>query len=157
LTERPWYSASSPMRTRWTRLVQELIEANKIDLSAIEEDVAEGLVRPSVLDDLRFLRKNGFLAVALPGTTDSMFVFPECRLTDSEYRLLGSKELQSRIESYAKRRKAKKKKPKEPRKPKSRATLRELGMGAYKRTRKLIKRAPHVLYHALAVALRQVV
>jgi hypothetical protein len=49
LGERPWYSAFAPSGGLWCAQLQETLAAGYLSLDAIRQDVAEGLVRPSLL------------------------------------------------------------------------------------------------------------
>jgi hypothetical protein len=103
LTNRPWYSAFAPVRLQWLAWVKKAIDKDLLDFSAVEKDAQDGLVRPSLLSDVKALL-NGACAPPLPDLTlDSIFVSPERRLDESQYRLLYSAELQKRAVEYAKR------------------------------------------------------
>lgn len=103
LTNRPWYSAFSPARLQWLSWVKQAIDQGLLDFSAVERDVQDGLVRPSLLSDVKALLNDGFNSPLPDLTLDSMFVAPERRLVNSQHRLLYSEELQNRTIEYAKR------------------------------------------------------
>lgn len=108
LTHRPWYSAFASTRLQWLRWVKQAIDQGLLDIAAVEKDVQGGLVRPSLLSDVKALL-DGINAPLIPDLTlDSIFVSPERRLTDIQYRLLHSTELQQRTVEYAKRNTARK-------------------------------------------------
>jgi hypothetical protein len=108
LTQRPWYSAFAPTRIQWLIWVKKAIELGFLDIAMVEEDVHASLVRPSLLSDIKALL-DGINAPPMPDLTlDSIFVPPERRLTDIQYRLLHSAELQMRSIKYAKRKTASK-------------------------------------------------
>lgn len=103
LTYRPWYSAFAPTRLQWLGWVKQAIDMGLLDFAAVEKDAQDGLVRPSLLSDVRALL-NGVKTPSIPDLTlDSTFVSPECSLTESQYRLLYSTKLQKRTVEYAKR------------------------------------------------------
>ena len=103
LTNRPWYSAFAPARLQWLTWVKQAIDQGLLDFSEVEKDVQDGLVRPSLLSDVKALL-NDVCNPPLPDLTlDSIFASPERRLVKSQYQLLYSEELQNRTIEYAKR------------------------------------------------------
>lgn len=103
LTQRPWYCAFAPTRLQWLGWVRRALERGLLDLSMVEEDVRTGLVRPSLLADVKAVAQ-GTDAPTLPDLTlDALFMAPERRLTDIQHRLLHSAELQKRTVQYARR------------------------------------------------------
>ncbi len=102
LTNRPWYSAFAPARLQWLTWVKQAIDQGLLNFYAVEKDAQDGLVRPSLLSDVKALL-NGVCNPPLPDLTlDAMFVSPERRLVNSQYQLLYSEELQNRAIEYVK-------------------------------------------------------
>jgi hypothetical protein len=108
LTQRPWYCAYAPTRLQWLSWVRRAVDQGLLDLSRVEEDVRTGLVRPSLLAEVKAVMQ-GTDALPLPDLTlDTLFMAPERRLTDQQYRLLHSAELAERTLKFAKRKSARK-------------------------------------------------
>lgn len=110
LTDRPWYSVFAPTRVKWLAWVRRAMERGDLTVSMVKADIRDGLVRPSLLDDVERWATNQPL-LPLPVSTsmlDALFVFPECRLSETQYQLLHSKALQTRTLEFASRRAARK-------------------------------------------------
>jgi hypothetical protein len=108
LTQRPWYSAFAQTRLQWLGWAKKAMERGLLNLAMVEEDVRTGRVRPSLLAEIRALLE-GTDAPLLPDLTlDPLFIAPERRLTDPQYRLLHSSELQERTLKFARRNSARK-------------------------------------------------
>lgn len=105
LTDRPWYSVFSIARNQWVNLVKDLIINNKLTMEMIQQDVADGLVRPSLLADVECVLGNQPLPSPVFHTIDSVFVYPESRLSNIQYEMLHSKALQQRIKTYSRKKK----------------------------------------------------
>lgn len=103
-TDRPWYSVFAPSRSEWLIWVQRALRQGNLTISMVQEDIHNGLARPSLLDDLKQIINNQALTSfpCTASTLDSLFIFPECRLSDTQYRLLHSKSLQARTLEFAK-------------------------------------------------------
>jgi hypothetical protein len=96
LTQRPWYFAHAGSRIRWLHWLEKALQQQNLTLHDVEQDIREGAVRPSLLEDASKLAA-GIAVTGWPDTTlDSLFVCPECRLSDAQYALLHSQELQER-------------------------------------------------------------
>lgn len=101
LTQRPWYSAFAPTRLQWLGWAKKAMERGLLNLAMVEEDVRTGQVRPSLLAEVKAVMQ-GTDAPALPDLTlDMLFMAPERRLTDQQYRFLHSAELQRRTIKFA--------------------------------------------------------
>lgn len=103
LTERPWYSAFAPARAAWLGWVRKALEQNRLTLAMAEDDVRNGLVRPSLLEEVRSLSDSAAIPAIPDLTLDALFAAPECRLTAAQHKLLHSPELQTRTLKYAHR------------------------------------------------------
>ncbi len=103
LTERPWYTAFAPVRAAWLGWVRKALEQNRLTLSMVEDDVRNGLVRPSLLEEVRSLSDSAAIPAVPDLTLDTLFAAPERRLTAAQRRLLHSPELQARTLQYAQR------------------------------------------------------
>ncbi len=102
LTQRPWYSAYAPTRLQWLGWLKKAMERGLLNLATVEEDVRTGQVRPSLLVEVKAVMQ-GMDASTLPDLTlDALFIAPERRLTDQQYRLLHSAELQKRTLKFVK-------------------------------------------------------
>lgn len=108
LTDRPWYSVFAPARVEWLAWVQRALERGDLTISMVQADISDGLVRPSLLNDVKCLANNRPLPPLSDSALDGLFVYPECRLSDSQYQLLHSKALQTRTIEYANRQTARK-------------------------------------------------
>lgn len=93
---RPWYFAQVPTRVQWLQWVHTAIRLGRLSLADVEADVAEGLVRPSLLEDVQSLLAGGEIPACPDLTLDTLFICPEARLSDRQYGLLHSRELQQR-------------------------------------------------------------
>lgn len=102
LSQRPWYSAFSPTRLQWLKFVNKAIERDLLNFKVIQDDISEGLVRPSLVEDFNALI-SGIDPPHIPDlNSDSLFVLPELRMSKSQYQILQSKDLQERTVKYAK-------------------------------------------------------
>ncbi|WP_018411134.1 hypothetical protein [Methyloversatilis thermotolerans] len=101
LSQRPWYSGYAPTRTQWLHWVAEAIDQGLITPAMVEDDVRKGLARPSLLHDIRRLPTDAGVSDRPDMTLDSLFVFPECRLSDTQYQMLLSEALQERTVAFA--------------------------------------------------------
>jgi len=109
LTDRPWYSIFSPARKQWINLVKDLILNKKLTIETIKQDISDGSIRPSLLADIESALENRPLPPPFFNNIDSVFVYQEMRVSDIQYKLLHSKELQQRtIINERKNRKGKK-------------------------------------------------
>lgn len=102
LTERPWYSAFAPARSAWLGWVRKALEQDCLTLAMVEDDVRNGLVRPSLLEEIRNLSDSAAIPATPDLTLDALFVAPERRLTVAQQLVLHSPELQARTLLYAK-------------------------------------------------------
>lgn len=101
LSQRPCYCALAISRIQWLMIVKKSIEMGLLSMTVIEEDIRAGLVRPSLLTDVKALREGLDLTVLPNVDLDSLFIAPELRLTDAQYQLLRSKGLQKRAIKFA--------------------------------------------------------
>lgn len=108
LTQRPWYSAFAPTRLQWLGWVGRAMAQGRLDLYMVEEDIRAGLIRPSLLADVKAVLEGTNTPLIPDLTLDVLFTPPERRLTDQQYRLLHSDELQMRTLKFAKQRSANK-------------------------------------------------
>lgn len=100
-TQRPWYSGKAGVREQWLGWVQKALEQGALTLAMVEEDVRQGKARPSLIAEVKALL-NGVEVRELPDLTlDSLFVFPECRLSATQFQLLNSEDLQRRTLEFA--------------------------------------------------------
>jgi hypothetical protein len=111
-TDRPWYSVFAPSRSEWLAWVQRALEHGNLTISMIKQDIHNGLARPSLLDDVIQIINNQALTSfpCTASTLDSLFIFPECRLSDTQYRLLHSESLQARTLEFARQQQKRKQK-----------------------------------------------
>lgn len=107
-TDRPWYSIHAPGRTRWLECVGQALDRGDLSLAQVAADVAQGDVRPSLLQEVQAVRA---MPVPLAGpdlTLDALFVAPPRRLPPAQLALLHSPALQRRMLDYAERNSARK-------------------------------------------------
>lgn len=183
LSDRPWYSASCEIRQGWIEKINNLLTRNVISLDVIVDDINNGLIRPSVLDELAYLKEEKALPNPAVYTLDDLFIYPEIRLVESQYNLLHSKELQNRIENFSRKRVNKKMKfSKSKEKSKSKipglhrlpspgviatwlmnilssnyARIKKILFKQIKSLRRAIRKFPYYLYKLYAISLRPVV
>lgn len=153
LTERPWYTAFSPARAAWLGGVRKALEQNRLTLSMVEDDVRNGLVRPSLLEEVRSLSDSAAIPEIPDLTLDSLFASPERRLTVAQQLLLHSPELQARTLQYATR-KAAHKLARQQREWHQKHPVRSYIKKVVKKT---LKFGYHVAYAAYAASLRPLV
>ena len=106
LTDRPWYSVSAPNRIEWLAWVRRALEQDTLTIPMIKSDIDNGLVRPSLLDDVGLILNDQTLP-SFPFTSsklDTIFSPAECALSNGEYQLLHSKSLQARTLEFSKQR-----------------------------------------------------
>lgn len=103
---RPWYSAFSPARMRWLEWVKLAMDQGLLDLDMVDEDIRSGLARPSLRHDFKALEQGAMSPALFDTTLDSLFVPPERRLTEEQYLLLHSDELQNRTVKFSRLTKA---------------------------------------------------
>ncbi|MBZ8178487.1 hypothetical protein [Oscillatoria salina] len=90
LNSRPWYSCFAPFGKEWSMSLFSAIEKGYLDVEDIQQDVAAGLVRPSLLKQIELGIDNPF---ALPETAiclDLNFTPPELALSKEQIERLNS-------------------------------------------------------------------
>lgn len=100
LTDRPWYSAYSPQRLQWLGWVKRALDSNQLTEKMIKDDIAEELVRPSLLEDVALLLSSQLTHMPPDTILDSLFTFPEHQLSQSQLQLLSGYELQKRAKQF---------------------------------------------------------
>jgi len=101
ICKRPWYFAQTPARIQWLYWVRKAIDQGLLNIQMVENDVSKGVVRPSLLSDVKQL----ILGVENPliqTTVDSFFTPPESALNCERLQILNSEELQQRAIKYFK-------------------------------------------------------
>lgn len=86
--ERPWYRAFAPSGKLWTAQLRSALEQGYLSLDDIREDVAHGLVRPSLLGQMEQGIDNPFELPAVTITADSTFVLPEFVVLPEQRRMI---------------------------------------------------------------------
>ncbi len=102
-TRRPWYSAHAPRCGPWLEAVVRALEGGRLTVAGVAEDVQQGLVRPSLLEEVTSLRGEPLPAGGADLTLDALFVPPERRVPPAQRALLYSLALQRRTLAYARR------------------------------------------------------
>ena len=163
LADRPWYSIFAPTRVVWLAWIRRAMERGDLTILMVKSDISDGLVRPSLLDDVEYLVNNQPLFPLSVPTLDALFVFPECRLSNAQYQLLHSKALQMRMVELVSLQTARKLgKQKEPRSwvQRARSLIKE-PKSWVRRARSLIKKAFKfaylTAYRIYAISLRPLV
>ena len=77
LGERPWYRAFAPGGKLWAMQLRNAVGEGYLSLDDIREDVARGIVRPSLLWQMEQGIDNPFELPTVATTADSGFVLPE--------------------------------------------------------------------------------
>ena len=96
-TDRPWYNSNARYRSQWLEWVKIAIQKKYLTLSMIESDILNKKVRPSLLQDVKTIIQTGVEPkISIYATLDTMFSYPEIRLTDEQYQMLHSSQLQTR-------------------------------------------------------------
>lgn len=152
-TQRPWYSALASSRVEWLRWVRMALEQGVLTMAMVEEDLRQGRVRPSLLEDV----SRPLDDIALPDLTlDALFVVPECRPSDKQKSLLHSAELQKRTLDFVQRN-SKRKSQKQWQRHGIWGRLRRVPKGLAKRLLKFCRRCVHKAYAGYAMSLRPLV
>ncbi len=102
-TSRPWYSAHAPARGPWLEAVARALDAGRLTLAMVAEDVRQGRVRPSLLEEVVALRGEPLPEGGADLTLDALFVPPERRLPATQRALRHSPALQRRLLAQARR------------------------------------------------------
>lgn len=102
-TDRPWYSIHAPSRTRWLEWVGQALDRGDLTLAMVATDVAQGNVRPSLLQEVKALRATPLPVEEPDLTLDTLFVVPPCQLTPGQIARLHSPALQQRMLDFAHR------------------------------------------------------
>ena len=102
-THRPWYSAHAPRREQWLHAVAQALDAGRLTLAMVADDVRCARVRPSLLEEVAALRGDPLPDGGADLTLDALFAPPECRLPYAQRALLHSRELQRRTLAHARR------------------------------------------------------
>lgn len=86
--ERPWYRAFAPSGKLWTAQLRSALEQGYLSLDDIGEDVAQGLVRPSLLWQMEQGIDNPCELPAVAIAADSTFVLPEFAVLPEQRRMI---------------------------------------------------------------------
>ncbi|MEC4984354.1 MAG: hypothetical protein SAJ37_04255 [Oscillatoria sp. PMC 1068.18] len=90
LNSRPWYSCFAPLGKEWSVKLFAAIENGYLDIQDIQDDISAGLVRPSLLKQIKLGIENPF---ALPETVialDRDFIPPELAVSQAQIERLNS-------------------------------------------------------------------
>jgi len=102
-TRRPWYSAHAPQRQAWLEAVGRSLDAGRLTLAMVADDVRHHRVRPSLREEVSALRGEPLPAGGADLTLDALFIPPERRLPPAQRALLHSRALQRRNLAFARR------------------------------------------------------
>ena len=86
--ERPWYRAFAPSGKLWARQLRSAMEKGYLSLDDIHEDVARGIVRPSLLWQMEQEIDNPFELPAVALTADRAFVLPEFVVSPEQQQMI---------------------------------------------------------------------
>jgi hypothetical protein len=96
LRKRPWYFAQTSVHTQWLSWVKKAIDQGFLNIEMVEDDVSKGVVRPSLLGDVKQLISGVEDPLIHNVIDDSFFTPPEWTLSYESLKTLNSVELQQR-------------------------------------------------------------
>lgn len=86
--ERPWYCAFAPSGRRWATQLRIALEQGCLSLNDLGEDVAGGLVRPSLLWQIERGIDNPFELPAAVVEADKTFILPEFAVSPEQRQMV---------------------------------------------------------------------
>jgi hypothetical protein len=86
--ERPWYCAFAPSSKLWAAQLRCALEQGYLSLNDIAEDVAAGLVRPSLLRQIELAIDNPFDLPVAAIEADRTFVLPEFAVAPEQRQMV---------------------------------------------------------------------
>jgi hypothetical protein len=90
LSDRPWYSVFAPYGSIWIAQLKEAIARGYLSIDTIEQDIERGLIRPSLLAQLKARIDNPFLLPKEIIALDNSFTPPELALSREQLQLIDS-------------------------------------------------------------------